>query len=312
MGNSKTRLCRLMLSGLGFACLLSSVPIIAAPALEQPKPAAGKSPGQDTAQRPSQLPSQRPLQFGLLPYISTRKLFTYYTPIKKYLEKTLGRPVRMSTAPDFATYIERARQGEYDLYHTAPHFAAQAEYEFGYQRVSRFLRKLDGSIIVARDGPIKQPEDLRGRTLCTPDALAIITFLGEQWLLENGIQPGVDVEIRNFPSHNTAILAVLRGKAEAAVSSAAVFENMPKTVSDKLRILTTTKKVPHMMFMAGANLPNKEYLELRKAMLAYTADAAGESFFAATGYGDMGEITDKEMSRLSPFIAELNTRTKQQ
>ena len=67
---------------------------------------------------------QRPLQFGLLPYVSTRKLFAVYTPMKRYLEKTLKRSVRMSTAPDFATYIERARRGEYDLYHTAPHFAA--------------------------------------------------------------------------------------------------------------------------------------------------------------------------------------------
>ena len=254
---------------------------------------------------------QRPLQFGLLPYISTRKLFAYYLPIKHYLEKKLGRPVRMSTAPDFLTYIKRARQGNYDLYHTAPHFAAQAEYEFGYQRVSRLMRELDGSIVVARDGPIKRAEDLRGRTLCTPDSLAIISFLGEQWLRENGLQPGMDVEVKNFPSHNTAVLAVLHGEAEAAVTSAAVFENMPKNVSDKLRILTNTKKVPHMMFMGGPKLSQKELLELRTAMRAFTASGEGQSFFAATGYGDMSEITDKEMERLRPFVAEITKRTEQ-
>lgn len=253
----------------------------------------------------------KPLQFGLLPYVSTRKLFAHYAPMKQYLEKVLGRPVRMSTAPDFATYIARARQGQYDLYHTAPHFAAQAEAEFGYRRVSRLLRELDGSIVIVRDGPIKSAADLEGRTLQTPDALAIITFLGEQWLRDNGLRPGTDVEVRHSPSHNTAILAVARGEVEAAVTSAAVFENMPQRVIRRLRILTSTKKVPHMMFMAGPNLADSEYQRLRKAMLEYAANGAGEAFFARTGYGDMGPIEDQHMRRLSPFISELNAKLQQ-
>jgi phosphonate transport system substrate-binding protein len=253
---------------------------------------------------------QRPLQFGLLPYVSTRKLFTYYTPLKDYLQRTLGRKIIMSTAPDFKTYIERARRGDYDLYHTAPHFAALAEQAFGYRRVSRFLRELDGSILVARDGPIRKPQDLRGRTMRTPDALAIITFLGEQWLQESGLRPHVDVEVRYSPSHNNAILAVARGEAEAAVTSAAVFEKMPKQVRDKLRILTSTHKVPHMMFMAGPHLSSQELTRLRQAMLAFTAQGPGKVFFAQTGYGDMGEIADAEMKRLAPFVDDLMARTK--
>lgn len=305
MGSRKVRSLVSIVSGLWLVFLVLSGFVFTAPVFA----AAFASPLEEQAKAESE-PAQRPLQFGLLPYMSTRKLFAYYLPIKRYLEETLGRPVRMSTAPDFATYIKRASQGKYDLYHTAPHFAAQAESEFGYQRVSRLLRELDGSIVVARDGPIKRPEDLRGRTLCTPDELAIITFLGEQWLRENDLRPGVDVVIKNFPSHNTAILAVLRGEADAAVTSAAVFENMPKVVSNKFRILTHTKKVPHMMFMAGPHLSPKDFLALREAMLAFTTNAAGKSFFNLSGYGDMGEITDTEMRRLKPFLAELNKRTK--
>lgn len=302
MRSRKTRLAAFSTGVLWLLCLLWSVSIAAAPAAGQEKAHTGQASGQNT--------DQRPLQFGVLPYMSTRKLFAYYLPVKRYLEETLGRPVRMSTAPDFSTYIKRAREGVYDLYHTAPHFAAQAEYEFGYQRVSRLMRELDGSIVVARDGPIKLPGDFRGRTLGTPDSLAIVTFLGEQWLQDNGLQPGSDVGVKNFPSHNTAILAVLHGEVDAAVTSAAVFENMSKIVSDKLRILTKTKKVSHMMFMANSDLPQKDILALRKAMLAFTASAAGKSFFASTGYGDMGEITDKEMGQLKPFVAELIKRTR--
>lgn len=266
------------------------------------------APSSDNVGKPPS--AQHPLQFGLLPYLSTRKLFSHYAPLQHYLEKALGRPVRMSTAPDFATYIKRAREGQYDLYHTAPHFAAQAEAEFGYRRVSRLLRELDGSIVVARDGNIRSVADLRGRTLVTPDALAIITFLGEQWLRDNGLRPGVDVEVIHAPSHNSAIMAVARGDAEAAVTSASVFENMPQKISHRLRILASTKKVPHMMFMAGPHLSDLEYQQLRKAMLAYTAKGAGSEYFTMTGYGDMGPIEDRDMQRLAPFLKELNQKLK--
>lgn len=252
--------------------------------------------------------AQRPLQFGVLPYLSTRKLFAYYSPLQHYLERELGRPVRLSTAPDFVTYIQRAREGQYDLYHTAPHFAAQAEAEFGYRRVSRLMRELDGSIVVARQSDIHRAEDLRGRTMITPDSLAIVTFLGEQWLRDHGLQPGVEIEVKHAPSHNSAIMAVARGDVEAAVTSASVFENMPQRIRNRLRILASTKKVPHMMFMAGPHLSDQEYQQLRKAMLAFTANGAGKKYFTLTGHGDMGTIKDLDMQRLSPYLKELNVK----
>ena len=258
------------------------------------------------ADRPTS--AQRPLQFGLLPYLSTRKLFSYYAPLQHYLERKLGRPVRMSTAPDFFTYIQRAREGQYDLYHTAPHFAAQAEAEFGYRRVSRLMRELDGSIVVARSSNIHSAAGLRGRTLITPDTLAIVTFLGMQWLRDHGLQPGVDIEVKHAPSHNSAIMAVARGDVEAAVTSTAAFENMPQKISSRLRVLGRTKKVPHMMFMAGPHLSDQEYQQLRKAVLAYTAKGAGKEYFLLTGHGDMGPITDQDMQRLLPFLNELNVK----
>lgn len=253
----------------------------------------------------------RPLQFGLLPYVSTRKLFTSYLPIKEYLERTLGRKVVVSTAPDFKTYLARTRAGEYDLYHTAPHFAALAERDWGYRRVSRFTRELDGSFVVAGDGRVQRIEDLRGGVVRVPDPLAIISMLGEHSLREHGLVPGADVDVRFSPSHNNAVLAVVRGEAAAAVTSAAVFEKMAPEVRVKLRVLASTQKVPHMMFMAGPRLSDDEYHELRQAMLAFTATGEGKVFFQETGYGDMVDISDATMDTLAPFLDELAIRSEE-
>jgi len=65
-----------------------------------------------------------------------------------------------------------------------------------------------------------------------------------------------------------------------------------------------------MIFMESPGLSKSECQQLRKAMLAYTNNGAGKAFFANTGYGDMGKITDQDMGRLSSFIAELNAKTQ--
>jgi phosphonate transport system substrate-binding protein len=249
---------------------------------------------------------QAPLQFGLLPYISTRKLFYHYGPLKDYLERVLQRPVIMSTAPDFRTYLSRAKKGEYDLYLTAPHFAALAEQAWGYRRLLCFSRELDGSVVIAKNGPAKTTEDLAGGVVRLPDELAIISFLGEEFLEDHGL--ATSVQIRFSPSHNNAILSVLRGEALAAVSSTAVYEKMSAEVRANLVVLGYTQKVPHMMLLAGPSLNNGEVQQLFRVLRAFGIEEEGKHFFQVTGYEGLRPITDDDMRRLSPFLARLKQR----
>jgi phosphonate transport system substrate-binding protein len=251
-----------------------------------------------------------PLRVGLLPFLSTAKLLEDFTPIKSYLENRLQRPVMLQTAPNFQSYIERAGQYQYDLYLTAPHIAALVEHDYHYRRVSRLTRGLDGSIVVLKDGPIKSIDDLQNRVFTTPADTAITTMLGEKLLMDHHLYNGKNITIQYTPSHNNAVIAVATGKADAAVTSAAVFEKMTPAIKDKLTILTNTETVPHMMFMASPKLSEKDYQELRQAMLEFTAAGPGKDFFEKSGYGDMGKITDKEMQQLRPYVKMLQQRLK--
>lgn len=250
------------------------------------------------------------LQIGMLPYLSTHKLINVMKPLKNYLEAQLNRKVVLVTAPDFRSYMQRSLEGAYDIYLTAPHFAALAESKAGHHRLSGLSRVLDGSIIVAKNGGIQNVLDLKHKILATPDRLAIITMLGENLVRNQGIQPGRDITIRHMISHNSAILSVVNGKADAAVASAAIFENMPQNIKNQLAILTTTEKVPHAMFMAKADLPEEDILSAREAFLAFTADGPGKIYFARTGQGTMQKITNEHMKLLSPFMKTLQERLR--
>lgn len=246
-----------------------------------------------------------PLQMGVLPYLSSERLFKSFLPMKDYLEAQLGRRIILSTAPSFKVYMQRAARGDYDIYQTAPHFALLAEREYGYRRVGRFTRELSGDVIVRNDASIHRIEDLRGQTIITPDALAITSFLGEQLLQEHGLLPGRDYRIVRSVSHNNAVMTVYRRQAAAALTSAAVFEQLPREIRRELRVLAMTREVPHMMVMAHPRLSQSEYEHLQSSLLAFTSNGPGRAFFEATGYGGMVPITDLDMKRLRPFLQHL-------
>lgn len=247
---------------------------------------------------------------GVLPYLSSERLFMSFLPMKNYLEAKLGRQIVMSTAPNFEAYMQRAASGEYDIYQTAPHLALLAENEYGYRRLGRFTRELDGDVVVRKDASIHRIEDLRGRIVITPDALAITSFLGEQLLQEHGLVPGRDYRIMRSLSHNNAILTVYRGGAAAALTSAAVFEHLPLEIRRELRVLAKTHEVPHMMIMANPRLSPSDYKHLKSALLAFKRNGAGRKFFESTGYGDMEPITDEDMKRVKPFLQRLKEQQR--
>lgn len=254
---------------------------------------------------------QDALVLGILPYLSPTVLLKTWEPFIGYLERQTGRHVYITSAPDFNTYIRRAATGLYDIYETAPHFALLAEKKYHYRRLARLKRELDGTILVLRNTKINSIEDLKGKVFATPDKLAIITILGELTLLEHGVRPQIDITIKYTPSHNNALISVIEGTADAAVTSTAEYERMNPVKKNQLRVLAKTRQVPHMMIMAGPRLDDKEYTLLSKLILQFTANGPGERFFQDSGYGDMVKITDNDMARLSPLIPLLDARVKE-
>lgn len=251
---------------------------------------------------------QKPLRLGLLPYLSSEKLINTYAPLAEYLEQKLNRKVIIVTAPDFRKYFKRANQGKYDLYFTAPHFAAYAEARYQHRRLVRLARMLDGTIVVPVNSEIRKIEDLKGKVLATPDKLAVITIMAEQLLERHGLVPGRDVTIRYASSHNNAMKTVLGGLSDAAVSLSALYSKMGKVRKSKLRVLAKTTQIPHAMFMASAQLDKKTCKAAKQALLTFAASRRGRLFFSKTGFVGFIKISDKNMNSVKGFVPVLEGR----
>lgn len=251
--------------------------------------------------------SETPLSFGLLPFLSTKMLVKKFEPLISYLETSLNRPINVRSAPDFKTYIERASQGDYDIFLAAPHISAYMEKRFQSRRVSRFKRPLSGYFVVHADSTYLSLSGLRGKRLVTADPLAVITILGEGHLVEKDLDPNNDF-VRHFTSHNNAMHLVAQGKQDVAVVGVTIFDNMKAPVKKRLRVLDKTSAIPHMMFQTRHDLPDSEHQAISDAMLKFTASGAGKEFFDKVAYADMLPISDQDMQYLDKLAGLLEQK----
>lgn len=251
--------------------------------------------------RPS-LAQDPPLKLGLLPYNSTLSLLAAHQPLRVYLQAQLGRPVELYTATNFYTFVHNSRRGDYDLLLTAPHFARLAQMESGYIPLLRYETNLQPLLVLAKEDPIRDVSELRGKTVANPDRLALVTVVVAAWLQEKGMLSGRDYRMLESNSHANAILAVIKGEARAAIVSQSSLSQMPQKVQDRVRVIHIPCDVPHLIFLAHPRLPLSLMHRIKGELLDFGKSAQGKKFFADTSYEGFVPVGIYELERLDPYV----------
>ncbi|MHB9117664.1 MAG: phosphate/phosphite/phosphonate ABC transporter substrate-binding protein [Burkholderiales bacterium] len=252
------------------------------------------------------------LEIGIWPYMSTQALLTLYHPLQAYLEQRLQRPVLFVTAPDQKTFVDRTQKGEYRFVVTAPHFARLAQMEAGYVPMLRAKRNLSGLLLVNKNSSMHRVSELRGKTVTLPDRITIIAMLSLQALRANGLEPGRDVTVHYAVSHNSAVLAVLRGESAAAATTATVLDQMPDKIKDGVKTLAVTGEVTPVVYLANSKVPSQEVGDMTRIILDFVETPGGVKFINELGYQGLRPPTASEMQSLDPYVAELKKLLKQE
>ncbi len=246
-----------------------------------------------------------PLTLGVFPYVTPVQLASFHTPLKDYLAKSLQRPVTLVTAPDFESFVERTRQGQYDIIITAPHMGRLAEIRDGYKRLTQTRHVVQGIFLTRKDSPIRKIEDLRGKTLMVAQKISIIYQMSEHLLRENGLVPGESVTIIETRTHNNAMQAPLRGEADASVTGTLLWRVLGEEQKGQMRVIGTTEEAPGFMLMANARLSAQDIAKIKKLLLEFHRVPGSEIYFSTTGYEKFEPIDDKVMKKLDPYTRVL-------
>jgi phosphonate transport system substrate-binding protein len=250
----------------------------------------------------SELPHR--LTVGVAPYLSVRALLRVYHPLEEHLEHQLGRPVEIFSGLNFRAFYENAVRGDFDVAIMPAHLARLAEKELGFVPLVRYTSGARGLVVVADGSRLRSAEDLRGRTVAVPDRLALATILCLEWLHLHGIEPGHSFRLLQTPSFGSAMLALQRGEADAAVSAPGALAQMPGEWQKNTRVIVDTGEYINLVYMAHPRLDDQARSRITSALLAFARDSSGQRFFQETGFGTFAAVKSADLRALDPYLGE--------
>lgn len=211
------------------------------------------------------------IRFGVYPYESARSLYALYATAAKRIEEKTGKKVELVSAPDQIAFIEKGKQGAYDLALVSPNcfFTIQP---VGYRVIARGEPSFHGGTIVRSDSPITAPEQLRGKKIA---ALGKFSYGGylyfRQELAEMGISPDKDVEFSFLDKVDSVILSVLNRKYDAGVIRLDTLENPAfSAVRDQVRIISRSQEIPQFPFVVKTSMDQNTVDQIRGVLTAIT------------------------------------------
>ncbi len=242
-------------------------------------------------------------KLGVAPHTSARVILEMYQPLRLYLEKVLGQPVEVQTAPDFTEFIRRALNQEYDLAITTGHQARVLQTDAGYAPLVTYKADFKAVALVAKDGPYKSVRDLKGAAMLGLSQSSLVTLWGQHWMKKNGLG---DNPIRYVSAADSTAQLVLAGEAAVAFHSMANYQKLAPEVQNRLTILAESEPMAGRVYMLNrrqAPLADK----IDGAIWAFAASPAGRDYLDKNKLDGYRKLKPRELEAMEPYAAEVRS-----
>lgn len=241
---------------------------------------------------------------GVPPIHSARVLTERFEPLRAYLEKRLGQPVRIESGADFRRFHKRLLSGDFDLAITPAHFARIAQLDAGFLPMAKFAPDHDALLMHAAERPLNSVAELRSQQLAVIDRLAITVTATLQYLATQGLEADRDYRIVEHRSHASAAYSVASGLSAAAVTTSQGLKQMPVDIRDKLLLTKHIADIPAFVLMAKSGMTPSGAKRLKSALLAFPRQAEGIEFLTRIGYTKLIPIDAADMKRADVYLDE--------
>lgn len=244
------------------------------------------------------------LRFGVVPYLTARRLATLYEPLRTFFERDLGRPVQLSSAPDYTVHLQRLREQAYDLVADSLPVARLAQRELGYVPIARTMVPLQPILITGEGKTLTSVAALRGQTVAVSDRIAALTLVGLRFLRDQGLKPDKDVTIKVAGSHVNAIQRVLAGEAAAAIVSRTTLKQIEAPLASRVRLVMELPQALSAVVYTVSPALAAQATGLGQRLLSFAnQDPAGKAFIETLGHEGL-LAAGREMAQVDPLVVE--------
>lgn len=240
---------------------------------------------------------------GVAPHTSARVILDMYQPLRKHLEKSLGYTVDIVTAPDFDDFAKRGLAGAYDLPITTGHQARLFQTDAGHIPLLTYKADFKAVALVATQGPIRKPSDLKGKKVLGLSPSSLVTLWGQHWLEDNHIQTA---PIKYVSASDSVAQLVVSGDAAAGFTSLTNFQKLPPHLRNKLRLLAVSKTMPGRTYVLNPRR-SAERKKIEAALWSFAEMPGGKKYFLDNHLGGYRKFKPNELNALDPYAAEVRT-----
>lgn len=230
--------------------------------------------------------------FGIGPTHSATELAKRWTPIMQYLTEKSGVPLQFRTAKDIPTIQQQIREGLYDFAHLTPYHYLLHHVSSGYTAFAREKEgKLVGVLVVSKNGPIQDIDQLNGTTIAFPAANA----LAATWLpMHEFRKKGINVTPQYVNSLDSVYRAVAKGLFLAGGGELRTLGTVDPEVKNQLRILWASEALPPFAFAAHPRVPKEVVAKVQKAMDEMDTNPEGLALLKANNFKGLEPADDAD------------------
>jgi phosphonate transport system substrate-binding protein len=231
---------------------------------------------------------------GVVPQFEQRKLYATWKPIVDELERRTGLHFNLITTLKIQDFEKAFARGEFDFAYVNPYHVVQLHEAQGYIPFAADKVPLRGIIVARKDGPIKTPADLEGKTVAFPSPNA----MGASLLIRSDLEQIHHVRVIPLyvKTHSSVYLHVAKELAAAGGGVEKTLQEQDESLRSQLRVIYTTRSCPSHPIVAHPRVPSAVRDEVRKALFALGETVEGKemlskvpiSQFIAVRYEDYG------------------------
>jgi phosphonate transport system substrate-binding protein len=215
-----------------------------------------------------------------------------FTPLGQMLGKATGRRVRIVLVPAYDDLRAGLAKQEYDVVFVHPAHVAMAEVKAGRYVAAAWTTgytEYTVSLLVNTNDPLKALNDMKGRTIVTPDpdsitaAMVRAMFRAENLPLSTA-KEAVPAAVRVITTRyqDAVPFYIENGFADVGATAATA---VVKAWTDKGgKVFARSRPVPIKQFLVATRVPVDQQQKLRAALLGIRDVKGGRDALDATGY----------------------------
>ncbi|MCE5041128.1 phosphate/phosphite/phosphonate ABC transporter substrate-binding protein [Mammaliicoccus sciuri] len=233
-------------------------------------------------------------------------------PLEKLLSKELDIPVKVSVSTNYNTIVEAMKSKKVDVgflpptAYTLAHDQKAADVLLQAQRYGvnkdgsnndKLVKSYKSQFVVKKDSGIKSLKDMKGKKIALQDVTSTAGYtypVAE--LLKEGINPINDMKITNVKGHDQAIIALLNGDVDVAVTFQdarnIVKKDQPNVFKDT-EIVELTEDIPNDTISVRSDMDDKFRDKLKKAFKDIAKTKEGHKIVSEV-YSHEGYVDSKD------------------